>query len=377
MPRYILLFISCFFSFCLKAQQDLTVGGAILGGIPFNKYAEGRSVLTPRLSTLDFGLSLSARYRVFNRLALEGGLMQNGAFWNMKDKRFAKDNKGYIAKVNSTNYYLSCYGAVQYFQPIDKYTSLYGTLGYSMSAVKKTTKSVSQSFFLTEEQVTVKTDYPKNNKSWFVEGGMQTYFTDYSIFSFGLRFNKGLGTLAQGTYESIKGGKLLRSDAFTSTGTSLVFTIGYRYLLFHKDKKDRWLKPVEETPVIVDQPVHKINKKIDGRDLEVKNEIQVAAATIKISLWDDQKVDGDRVSLNLNDKWLIWDYTLAKEPKEITAEVHEGQNVLALHALNLGKISPNTAAISIDDGHKTQKILLSSDMKASGALIINYIRPQK
>ena len=43
-----------------------------------------------------------------------------------------------------------------------------------------------------------------------------------------------------------------------------------------------------------------------------------------------------------------------------------------MHALNLGKVPPNTAAISINDGAKKKIITLVSDLKKSGAVEIIY-----
>lgn len=46
---------------------------------------------------------------------------------------------------------------------------------------------------------------------------------------------------------------------------------------------------------------------------------------------------------------------------------------MVLHADDLGDISPNTVAVSIDDGQREQVIIVSSNLAESGALMIRKI----
>ena len=82
-------------------------------------------------------------------------------------------------------------------------------------------------------------------------------------------------------------------------------------------------------------------------------------------------IDGDIISLNLNGKWILQNYTLEKEHKEIRVKLQAGTNYLVLHAHNLGIYSPNTAAVSLFDGKKTQTIVLESTLNASGTIQID------
>ena len=91
-----------------------------------------------------------------------------------------------------------------------------------------------------------------------------------------------------------------------------------------------------------------------------------------VRVWDNQKVDGDRISLNLNGKWVLENYTLAKKPHVFQIELNEGKNIFVLHALNLGEIHPNTAAIVIVDGIKENSLLLESTLESSGTIELTY-----
>src|SRR5690606_13301563 len=103
-------------------------------------------------------------------------------------------------------------------------------------------------------------------------------------------------------------------------------------------------------------PKDSIPKEIEGRAIEVTHKVAVTRKTVTIKVWDHQKVDGDRISLNLNGRWVLINYTLQKQQKVIEVELNEGTNVFVLHALNLGKYEPNTAAIIIDDGTQENKV---------------------
>ncbi|MGZ4096250.1 MAG: hypothetical protein ACXVNQ_07750 [Bacteroidia bacterium] len=114
------------------------------------------------------------------------------------------------------------------------------------------------------------------------------------------------------------------------------------------------------------------NQVMNGRDFNVQDKVEVGGSELTIKIWDKGLVDGDRVSLYLNGKEIMHDHKLKKRKKEITLHLQPGKNYFVLHALNLGKIPPNTAAVEVEDGYKTREIILNSDMKKSGALEITY-----
>ena len=95
---------------------------------------------------------------------------------------------------------------------------------------------------------------------------------------------------------------------------------------------------------------------------------------VTIKIWDNDKVDGDVVSLNLNGIWILKNYRLKKHPKNIIIDLPEDSNELVLFAENLGKIPPNTASISIWNGREEIKsLVLNSDKGRSEAIkILKY-----
>jgi hypothetical protein len=113
--------------------------------------------------------------------------------------------------------------------------------------------------------------------------------------------------------------------------------------------------------------------RVNGRKFIVQEAVTVASSSIKIMVWDKNRADGDQVSLYLNGELVVENFTVTKTKKEIILNLDPGKNIIVMHALNLGLIPPNTAALSINDGSKRAKLLtLVSTLKKSGALEVFY-----
>ena len=115
-------------------------------------------------------------------------------------------------------------------------------------------------------------------------------------------------------------------------------------------------------------------KDINGRKTEIVETVLVKNKKVLIKIWDNDKVDGDVVSLNLNGIWVLKNYRLKKHAKNILIDLPEDSNELILYAENLGKMPPNTAAISIWNGKEEIKsLVLNSDKGKSEAIkILKY-----
>ena len=114
---------------------------------------------------------------------------------------------------------------------------------------------------------------------------------------------------------------------------------------------------------------------IKDRVVELQNTITVSKPEFDIEIWDRSVVDGDSISLNLNGKWILEEYEVVKTKLRIhvKVDVNASNNYLILYALNLGEISPNTAAVAVLIDGKEYKLTLTSDLKKSGALNFSYL----
>lgn len=104
------------------------------------------------------------------------------------------------------------------------------------------------------------------------------------------------------------------------------------------------------------------------REIVLTGAVEVRSSQLRILVWDNQFVDGDSVSVFFNQAPLIEHFVLSKTPGEFEIILHGGANILTLLAHNLGKVPPNTAAITIDDGITRQTRVLSSTLNTCGAL---------
>lgn len=131
----------------------------------------------------------------------------------------------------------------------------------------------------------------------------------------------------------------------------------------------------EETKVAV--PIVDTIKKIDltqnqGREVVEAKRIDSNEGIALIHVWDNRSVDGDIISIYHNGKLIEENIHLLKEKKELSITLDKGKNVIVMHAVNLGEIPPNSAAMNIRTGEKKYSMILTSDTKKSESIVIYY-----
>ncbi len=106
------------------------------------------------------------------------------------------------------------------------------------------------------------------------------------------------------------------------------------------------------------------------REVDVERVLEVRNKTVRIRVWDNGTVDGDVLSLFLNGEQIVKNYRVTREKYETIVKLDKPTNFIILHALNVGSISPNTVAVSVDDGFEEQVVIISSNLDKSGAIMI-------
>jgi hypothetical protein len=123
---------------------------------------------------------------------------------------------------------------------------------------------------------------------------------------------------------------------------------------------------------------NKLNNKIDFTKIDfttrqLNNTIDIKLDTnyIKVCVWDDQRIDGDSVALEYKDSLILNNVRLDKTPKcaWIKIEPHQS-NYLLIHALNEGRVKPNTVKLVVYNKEKTIEQTIKTDLQKSG--IINF-----
>ena len=108
---------------------------------------------------------------------------------------------------------------------------------------------------------------------------------------------------------------------------------------------------------------------LQKRDIEVQKVITVGAKILKIAVWDNERVDGDKISLSLNGKWILRNYEIVKEKNNFEIELIPNQvNQLVFFAENLGTIPPNTSAINIQYEGYDKTHIMRSNLDKSGSI---------
>lgn len=124
------------------------------------------------------------------------------------------------------------------------------------------------------------------------------------------------------------------------------------------------LKKVEdEHPKVIEKPIVVAPTKIIPDTLfsnqMSKKTIQFESAKkeIQFEIWDDVNVDGDVVSVYLNGKKVLENYTISKDKKILKLNLANDANYIKVVSINEGKAPPTTARIRISDGKNTKEII--------------------
>ena len=210
------------------------------------------------------------------------------------------------------------------------------------------------------------------------EIGHKFLLANDNILDIGIVYHQPFKNTRLMEYEFFKHGASLGKSQITYTGATIMLNVSYTFV--HKIKR----KPIDTTKtenlnLIVSDSTGGPNQntsfhhhKINGRHYKIQESITVHSPTVTLSVWDKNRIDGDEISLYLNGELILEEYVVSKTKKEIVVNLQPGSNIIVMQALNLGRIPPNTAAISIDDGVKKKIVTLVSDLKQSGALEIMY-----
>ena len=110
---------------------------------------------------------------------------------------------------------------------------------------------------------------------------------------------------------------------------------------------------------------------VQKRKVADKKEFLTESRYVVLEIWDNAQIDGDTVSLNFNGKWILKDYGLVRGKKQVFLKLDEGQsNELIFYAKNLGKISPNTTAITLIDRKDKKEFEINSNLDENGKITL-------
>ncbi|HAF78784.1 MAG TPA: hypothetical protein DCG42_15840 [Maribacter sp.] len=127
-----------------------------------------------------------------------------------------------------------------------------------------------------------------------------------------------------------------------------------------------------QTEVAQAQKKPEVRESFDGRKISYTKEFEFDSEHIIVKIWDHGRQDGDIVSIYLNGVQVVKKYYLTCWKKEFKIKLDPNKsNDLFLYAHNLGDSPPNTVAVEITDGKKSENIVLNSDLQSCEAVLIS------
>ncbi|MBC7848082.1 MAG: hypothetical protein H7Y31_00030 [Chitinophagaceae bacterium] len=115
------------------------------------------------------------------------------------------------------------------------------------------------------------------------------------------------------------------------------------------------------------------NLKLQQREKEIVQTIAIDTSEIKIELYDNAEIDGDTVTVFLNNTLLLYKKRLTDKPLTLNFTAFPNMDYeFMMYADNLGKIPPNTSLMVITVGKKRYEMRISSSEQKSAVVRFRY-----
>ena len=103
-------------------------------------------------------------------------------------------------------------------------------------------------------------------------------------------------------------------------------------------------------------------------------EIRVDTGTLRLDFYDNAQIDGDSITVTVNNQVLVSNQKLGLKPisVEIKVSLENPEQEVTMVANNLGTIPPNTAMLIVKTGSKRYKLFLASNGKKNAQVRFIY-----
>lgn len=114
------------------------------------------------------------------------------------------------------------------------------------------------------------------------------------------------------------------------------------------------------------------------RKLELVKEIKVDTGNLRLDFYDNGVIDGDTISVYVNDIPVVSRQVLATKPITIFVKIDfaKPRQEMIMVGENLGSIPPNTALMIVDANDKRYQVYLTSDNKKNAMVRFIYEKPK-
>lgn len=138
---------------------------------------------------------------------------------------------------------------------------------------------------------------------------------------------------------------------------------------------EKELIPVFPVDVYQDEKMALLQKdlKIANREKELVQTIPMDTSELKIELYDNAEIDGDTVTIFLNNTLLLYKRQLTDKPLTLSLTAFPNMDYeFMMYADNLGRIPPNTSLMVITSGKKRYELRISSSEQKSAVVRFRY-----
>lgn len=118
--------------------------------------------------------------------------------------------------------------------------------------------------------------------------------------------------------------------------------------------------------------------KLLERKNELVKEIYVDTGSIKLDFYDNGQIDGDTISVFVNNMPVVSSKMLTAKPVTIYIKIDlkKTEQEVIMVGENLGSIPPNTALMMVNAGDKRYQLYLTSDEKKNALVRFIYQKPK-
>ena len=125
------------------------------------------------------------------------------------------------------------------------------------------------------------------------------------------------------------------------------------------------------------KPEPKLPPSLTQRTSELVKEIKVDTGTIKLDFYDNGQIDGDTISVYVNNMPVVSNQRLATKPITLNVKIDLKRTMqeVVMVGENLGTIPPNTALMIVNANDKRYQLYLTSDEKKNAMVRFIYEKP--
>jgi len=125
------------------------------------------------------------------------------------------------------------------------------------------------------------------------------------------------------------------------------------------------------------KPETRLPVTLTERKAELVKIIKVDTGTIKLDFYDNGQIDGDTISVYVNNIPVVMNQRLTTKPISVKVKIdlNQTEQEVIMVGENLGSIPPNTALMIVNAGEKRYQLYLTSDEQKNALVRFIYEKP--